>query len=98
MSRNIFACYLHLFTYVFLFLPPRLRAAYFSRDFDSAAKGFQEVITLRQRAKPAEICNVEDEASVDAADQLLWERCKKYAASGVPDDWDGCEVLKKKTW
>ena len=74
------------------------RAAYFRRDFDIAAEGFQEVIRLQREAKSTEMCNEDNDVIVDAAAQLLWERSKKYAAAGVPDNWDGCEVMKKKTW
>ena len=54
---------------------------YYSRDFNGAAKCFEEVISLLP-------------ADYSAANLL--ERCKTYAASPPPPVWDGVEVMQTK--
>ena len=58
-----------------------------------------QVMKLQEESISSETSKGEtNEVIVDAAAHLLWKRSEKYASIGVPDDWDGCEVLTKKTW
>jgi class 3 adenylate cyclase/HAMP domain-containing protein len=55
--------------------------AYYCRSFEEAEAKFQEVLNLL----PA-----------DFIARVLLARCKNYALTPPPDDWDGVEVMKTK--
>jgi len=55
--------------------------AYFSRDWDKAEKAFRNVLQARPDDGPA---------------AAFLKRVADLRAAGLPDDWDGVYVMKKK--
>lgn len=71
----------------------------FSPSWNAFPPTYYKVIKLQEEASSSGKSKGEtDKVIVDAAAHLLWKRSEKYASKGVPDDWDGCEILTKKTW
>ncbi len=54
---------------------------YFAKEFADAAKCFKQVLAVHTQDKPA---------------QLYLERSKYFLAQGVPDGWQGVEVMESK--
>ncbi len=52
--------------------------SYFRKEFEDAAVKFKEVLNIFPQDKPA---------------QLYRERCAKYMVEGIPEDWEGVEVM-----
>jgi len=54
---------------------------YFSREFEDAAVQFKKVLNTNPDDKPA---------------QLYRERCAQFMVQGIPEDWQGVEVMESK--
>jgi class 3 adenylate cyclase len=59
--------------------------AYLKRDFRTAITTMENIVHLKGGAR-------------DKAGEVLIERCKNFLAKPPPEDWDGSEILKDKSF